>query len=110
MEHHLVDDLGFVIDGLYASGWWPGPQECCAQSSDGRWIPTQATMLSAFEHYGSPITIRRLNDSDAAEATWKPPNGGSETVRGRCEQEALILAYTHLHIQCEQRTENWSLG
>ncbi len=102
-----MDDLGFVIDGLYAAGWWPGSEEVCSQSSDGRWVPSESTVLAAFVQSASPLTIRFDSDSRATHASWCILGHGRETVCGRTRQEALILAYSRLLALQPQRPENY---
>ena len=101
-----MDDLGFVIDGLYASGWWPGPDEVCLQSSDGRWVPSEATILTAFAQLASPLTVHKDSETCATQASWSMLGRGTETVRGRSRQEALILAYSRLLALQSHHTQN----
>ncbi|MBL4697530.1 MAG: hypothetical protein JKX70_01720 [Phycisphaerales bacterium] len=92
-----MSDLGFALDGLYASGWWPNDGDRCLQSSDGRWYPSEALMLEFFAQSIIRPTIRQSSVSSAVEVVWSSPKRGRQSVHGRSREEALILAFTSLY-------------
>jgi hypothetical protein len=92
-------NLGFALDGLYASGWWPANGDRCLQSSDGRWYPGESMILESFASSIARPQIRQAQSSSAVEVIWNSPKRGRQSVHGRSRQEALILAFTNLYLE-----------
>lgn len=91
-----MSELDFVIDGLYACGWWPGQGDGCVRHGDGRWYPSEAMVLQSFAAGAISVRVRGSLVSDAVEVVWDSRAGGHQVTRGRSRDEALILAFTSL--------------
>ena len=92
-----MTDLGFAIDGLYASGWWPAESDRCALSQDGRWYPEELLILEQLNAAYIDLMLTESTISSAVEVEWVSPHRGRQSVHGRSKGEALILAYTHFY-------------
>lgn len=92
-----MSDLGFALDDLYACGWWPSDGDRCLQHEDGRWYPDESVILAAFSESIIRPQFRQSSASASVEVVWSSPTRGRQVVRGRSQDEALILAFTSLY-------------
>lgn len=101
-----MQDLGFVLDGLYAAGWWPSEGDRCLQDTDGRWYPDEAMMLESFAQTTSNTHILASEHSASVEIVWSSSDQNRQSVHGRSRTEALILAFTRLYIESHPCTQS----
>ncbi len=91
-----MSNLGYALDGLYSAGWWPSDSDRCTQLDDGRWMPNSACILEAFGDYGFQIRVVTCDESARCRVEWARWGGVRGSVMGRCQPEALLLAFTEL--------------
>jgi len=92
-----MSDLGFAIDDLYASGWWPASSDRCIQFDDGRWYPDESLICQYFAQSIARPKIKPAVSSQTVEVHWYSPASGQQSVLGRSRTEAMILAFTSLY-------------
>ncbi|MDF1808595.1 MAG: hypothetical protein P1U42_02770 [Phycisphaerales bacterium] len=92
-----MSDLGFAIDDLYASGWWPASGDRCIQYDDGRWYPDESLIGQYFAQSIAHPKIKPTGSSHTVEVHWYSPTSGQHSVLGRSRTEAMILAFTSLY-------------
>lgn len=99
-----MPDLIFALDELYASGWWPADSDQCVQSQDGRWYPNESMIISTFAMLILSPRIVTSPRSGAVEVVWSSTRHGQHRIHGRSREEAMILAFTTLNRETQDRT------